>query len=257
MTWIDVHTHLNMLEITPDEALARARSADVEHMITIGTCPADWPTVLELSRKYAPRVFCTLGVHPHEAQLFDSAAERQLQENLRNDRLVAVGEIGLDFYYDSAPREVQRRVFERQMEIASGAGLPVEIHTRDAEHETGEVLEAFSGRVRGLLHCFTSSWSLAKKALDHGYHISFSGVVTFKNAAELRDVVTKVPLDRIHVETDAPFLAPIPNRGKKNEPAWVIHTAALVAQLKGISLEELASHTRANALDLFPRMKLT
>ena len=119
MSWIDVHTHLNMLEISPEEALSRARSAGVEHVITIGTCPADWPTVLESSRRYSPRVFCTLGVHPHEAELYDVEAERMLRTNLEFERLVAIGEIGLDFYYDNAPRERQRRVFEQQMEIAA------------------------------------------------------------------------------------------------------------------------------------------
>lgn len=254
--WIDVHTHLNMLEMPPEQSLENAAKAGVTHVITIGTCPEDWPTVLDLSKKFPSKVFCTLGVHPHESQLFTPEAEKTLLANLNYERLVAVGEIGLDYYYDNAPRQNQREVFERQMEIAGQAGLPVEIHTRDAEADTAEVLKKFNGQVRGLLHCFTSSWDLAKKALDVGFHISISGVVTFKNAQSLREVVEKVPLDRLHVETDAPFLAPIPHRGKKNEPAWVTHTAELVASLKKVSLEELSAQTRRNALDLFPRMKL-
>jgi TatD DNase family protein len=254
--WIDIHTHLNMLEMTPEQGLENAKNAGVTHMITIGTCPEDWPTVLDLSRRFSDRVYCTLGVHPHEAELFDEAAEKTLRENLNNERLVAIGEIGLDYYYDNAPREKQREVFERQMEIAAVAGLPVEIHTREAEDDTAEVLKKFKGRVRGVLHCFTSSWDLAQKALDVGFYISISGVVTFKNAQSLRDVVTRVPLDRLHVETDAPFLAPIPHRGQKNQPAWVVHTAEAVAGLKKVSMEELSKATRRNALDLFPRMKL-
>jgi TatD DNase family protein len=255
--WIDIHTHLNMLEMPPEQSLAQANQAGVTHVITIGTCPEDWPTVLDLSKKFSDRVFCTLGVHPHESQLFDAAAEKMIRDNLSYERLVAIGEIGLDYYYDNAPRQNQRDVFEKQMEIAAEAKLPVEIHTRDAEDDTAAVLQKFKGRVRGVLHCFTSSYDLAKKALDAGFDISISGVVTFKNAQSLRDTVEKVPLDRLHVETDAPFLAPIPHRGKKNEPAWVVHTAELVANLKKISMEELSQQTRRNALDLFSRMKLS
>jgi len=255
-SWIDIHTHLNMLEMTPEQGLENAKNAGVTHVITIGTCPEDWPIVLDLSKRFSDRVYCTLGVHPHEAELFDEPAEKTIRQNLGFERLVAIGEIGLDYYYDNAPRQKQREVFERQMEIAAEAGLPVEIHTRDAEDDTAEVLQKFKGRVRGVLHCFTSSWELAKKALDVGFHISISGVVTFKNAQSLRDVVERLPMDRLHVETDAPFLAPIPHRGKKNEPAWVIHTAELVAALKKTSLEELSAQTRRNALDLFPRIKL-
>lgn len=255
--WFDVHTHLNMLEAGPEEGLSRAKAAGVEKVITIGTCPDDWQTVLDLSKKFSENVYCTLGVHPHEATLFDDKAEQFMRANLGFERLVAVGEIGLDYYYNNSPREKQIETFERQMEIAAEHRLPVEIHTRDADDDTAAVLREFHGRVRGLLHCFTSSWELAKVALDVGFHISISGVVTFKNAAALRDVVTKVPLDRLHVETDAPFLAPMPHRGKKNEPAWVVHTAECVAGLKGVTLEALSESTRANALDLFPRMKLS
>jgi TatD DNase family protein len=255
--WIDIHTHLNMLEMPPEQSLAHAEQNGVTHVITIGTCPEDWPTVLDLSKKFSDRVFCTLGVHPHESELFDAAAEKTIRDNLAYERLVAIGEIGLDYYYDNAPRQHQREVFEKQMEIAASAKLPVEIHTRDAEEDTAEVLKKFNGRVRGVLHCFTSSYDLAKKALDVGFDISISGVATFKNAQSLRDTIEKVPLDRLHVETDAPFLAPVPHRGKKNEPAWVVHTAELVAGLKKVSLEELSEQTRRNALDLFQRMKLS
>jgi TatD DNase family protein len=254
--WFDVHTHLQMLEGGPDAGYERAKAAGVEKMITIGTCPEDWPTVLDLSGRFAKDVFCTLGCHPHEAALLDDAAEKFLNANLPNERVVAVGEIGLDYYYNNAPREQQIEMFERQMEIAATHKLPVEIHTRDAEEDTAEVLKKYRGRVRGLLHCFTSSWNLAKAALDVDFHISISGVVTFKNAVDLRDTVTKIPLNRLHVETDAPFLAPIPHRGKKNEPAWVVHTAECVAGLKNIPLDELSEATRSNALDLFWRMTL-
>lgn len=254
-SWIDVHTHLNMLEIGAEEGLRVAKEAGVSSVITIGTCPEDWPTVLQLSKTYSDSVFCTMGVHPHDAALFTDAAEATLRSHLGHERLVAIGEIGLDYYYDNAPRKQQRDAFEKQMEIAAENNLPVEIHTRDAEEDTAEVLRKYKGRVRGLLHCFTSSWDLAEAALDVGFHISISGVVTFKNAQSLRDVVQKIPLNSLHVETDAPFLAPIPHRGKKNQPAWVVHVAETVSQLKNVSMEQLSSQTRANALDLFHRMK--
>jgi TatD DNase family protein len=196
-----------------------------------------------------------MGVHPHDAAQFTDESEATLRSHLSYQRLVAVGEIGLDYYYDNAPRKQQREAFEKQMEIAAENGLPVEIHTRDAEQDTAEVLRKYKGRVRGLLHCFTGSWDLAKTALDMGFHISISGVVTFKNAQDLRDTVVKLPLDALHVETDAPFLAPIPHRGKKNQPAWVVHVAETVALLKNVSMDQLSSQTRANALDLFTRMK--
>jgi TatD DNase family protein len=256
-SWIDVHTHLDKLEIPAEEGLRLAREVGVTHVITIGTCPEDWPVVLGLSAKYSDQVYCTLGVHPHDAHLCTDAAERFLIENLANERVVAVGEIGLDYFYKNNPREQQIAKFERQMEIAAEAKLPVEIHTRDAEEDTALVLRKFKGRVRGLLHCFTSSYDLAKTALDVGFHISISGVVTFKNAQDLRATVTKLPLDCLHVETDAPFLAPIPHRGKKNQPAWVVPTAECVAGLKNVSLEKLSEQTRRNALDLFWRMKLS
>ncbi len=251
--WLDVHTHLNMLEVTPDEALSDAQKEGVDQVITIGTSPADWPKVLELAKTHFPRVACTLGVHPHEAELWNPTAKNELMANLNHAYVIAVGEIGLDYYYDNAPREIQKAAFREQMAIAAAASLPVEIHTRDAEEDTLLILQEFQGRVSGLLHCFTSSWALAEGALKLGYHISFSGVVTFKNADELRETCRKVPLNRIHVETDAPFLTPAPHRGRKNSPAMVVHTGQVVAREQGVSLEALSEATRANARTLFKR----
>lgn len=256
MSWIDVHTHLNMLEIPPEAALAQAAAEKVNHMITIGTCPDDLPVVLALAKKFSPKVACTLGVHPHEAQLYSAEIGRWIRENAVSPEVVAIGETGLDYYYNNAPKEVQIHAFREQMQMAQDLSLPVEIHTRDAEADTMQILKDFSGRGRGLLHCFTGTWELAKAGLDCGFNISISGVVTFKNADALRDVVKRVPLDRLHVETDAPFLAPIPHRGKKNQPAWVVHTAEVVAKLKGVTLAELESATRQNAISLFPKFRL-
>jgi TatD DNase family protein len=188
--------------------------------------------------------------------LWNAETEAKLKSWLKSPSAVAVGEIGLDYYYNNSPKEVQLKAFRDQMRIAEELKFPVEIHTRDAEDDTLMVLEEFKGRVTGLLHCFTSSWKLAEAALAIGYHISFSGVVTFKNAADLREVCRKVPLDRLHVETDAPFLAPMPHRGKKNRPAFVTNTAELVASIKGIDKLKLAEVTRANAKTLFPNWNL-
>lgn len=257
MSWIDVHTHLNMLDMPPEQALEAARREGVEEMITIGTSPDDLPLVLSLAQRFFPRVACTLGIHPHEAELYTPEVEKFIRTEAVRPEVVAIGETGLDYYYNTAPKEQQILAFRAQMQMAQDLGLPVEIHTRDAEEDTLAVLRDFSGGRRGLLHCFTGTWQLAKAGLDLGYDISISGVVSFKNAEALREVVQKVPLDRLHVETDAPFLAPVPHRGKKNQPAFVTHTAALVAQLKGVPVEKLSAQLRANAQALFPKLQLS
>lgn len=256
MGWIDVHAHLDMLEEGAEAAIQKALSAGVSNIITIGTEGPDHPVVLALAEKYAPHVYCTLGVHPHQGSQWTPEVKKFMLENLNNPRVLAVGEIGLDYYYNQSPKEDQLQTFEEQMEIAQEFNLPVEIHTRDAEEDTATMLKKFSGKVNGLLHCFTSSYELAKVALNCGFNISVSGVVTFKNASDLREAIKKIPLDRLHVETDAPFLAPVPQRGKKNTPAFVVHTAQVVADLKGVSLEELQEITNTNALKMFSKLKL-
>ena len=254
INWIDMHCHLDKLEEGVEAALTLSRAAGVSKVVTIGTEPADHPVVLALSQKYYPEVFCTLGVHPHEGVLYTDEVGQWIENNLHDRGVVAVGEIGLDYYYNQSPKEDQLEAFRKQLEIAKKHKMPVEIHTRDAEADTVEVLKEFKGQVTGLIHCFTGTSWLAHQALDLGFNISISGVVTFKNANDLRETVKSIPLDRIHVETDAPFLAPIPQRGKKNTPAFVVHTAQVVADLKSVSLEKLAQATRENALKLFPKM---
>lgn len=256
-SWIDVHTHLNFLkDTTPETAITEGKALGVERFITIGTEPADFPVVLDIARKHFPTVGCTLGVHPHEGRVYDDAVEQFLETYVDEPEVVAVGEIGLDYYYDQSPREEQREAFRRQMEIAFGHKMPVEIHTRDAEEDTIEILKEYKARVGGIIHCFTGTMNLARASLDLGFDISISGVVTFKNADELREVVKFVPLDRLHVETDAPFLAPVPMRGKSNVPAYVVHTARAVASLKGVTEEALAVATLANARRTFPKLFL-
>lgn len=256
--WIDVHTHLNMLEMPPEEALREAVGQQVKNVITIGTCPDDLPTVLTIAEKFFPQVACTLGVHPHEAALYTPQVEKFIRENGPKPHVVAIGETGLDYYYNKEAHEhtTQQEVFRAQLQLAHELGLPVEIHTRDAEPDTMQIISEFKGQTRGLLHCFTGTWEMAKSGLDNGYHISISGVVTFKNAEPLREVVRKVPLDCLHIETDAPFLAPVPHRGKKNQPAFVTHTAQLVADLKGVTLEQLSAQLRLNAKSLFTKLQL-
>lgn len=252
--WIDVHVHLDKLEEGPEVAIKQALEAGVQRMITIGTDPNDLPVVLELSEKYAPHVFCTLGIHPHEAELWDHRVADYIREKASHARVVALGEMGLDYYYNNSIPQTQKRAFAEQMSLASELKLPVEIHTRDAEADTVELLRPFKGQVNGIIHCFTGSEWLARQCLDLGYDISISGVVTFKNADVLRKVAEFVPLDRLHIETDAPFLAPVPQRGKKNTPAYMVHTAALVAQVKGISIETLSSQVWSNSRRIFSKL---
>jgi TatD DNase family protein len=180
-----------------------------------------------------------------------------LRTNASHPRVVAIGEIGLDYYYNQSPKEEQIFAFREQLKIAEEVGLPVEIHTRDAEEDTISILKEFKGRVHGLIHCFTGTEWLAKEALDLGYNISISGVVTFKNAESLRKIVKDIiPLDRIHVETDAPFLAPVPMRGRPNTSAYMVHTAQVVADLKNVSLQTLSEQTKKNARVLFKKLNL-
>lgn len=252
--WIDVHTHLNFLEKSVDEALLAMQTAGVMQCITIGTEPKDHEVVLGISKKYFPQVACTLGIHPHEARLYSESVEAELEKSLSLREVVAVGEIGLDFYYENSERSVQEAVFRRQMDLSAKFGLPVEIHTRDAEEETAVVLEAYKGRVQGLLHCFSGSMDLAKRGLDAGFDISFSGIVTFKKADQLREVLKMVPLERMHIETDAPYLAPAPHRGKSNEPAFLPYTAECVAKIKGVDLGEFKNILSNNARRCFPRL---
>lgn len=255
--FFDVHTHINMIKQPSDDVVALAKAQGVEKAINIGTGPDDFQTVLDLAEKYRPFLYCTLGVHPHDGKVWEPAVNEFIRAHaLKNHRVVAVGEIGLDYYYNNSPKEEQLTAFNEQMDLAAELGLPVEIHTRDAEEDTKAVLSKYKGKVRGLLHCFTGTWDLAKHGLDCGFDISISGVVTFKKAEELRETVSKIPLDRIHVETDAPFLAPMPHRGQENQPAFVRHTAEKVAELHGVSLGALSEKTRANALNLFHRLTL-
>ena len=255
-SWIDIHCHLDRLEGGPEAALRLAQANGVGRLISIGTEPEDLPVVLALAKQFKNEVYCTLGVHPHEGVKYSKKVEEYILKNATEPEVVAIGEIGLDYYYNQSPKKEQIEAFEAQLAIAEKLNMPVEIHTRDAEEDTIEILKKFKGKVNGVIHCFTGTEWLARQSLDVGFNISISGIVTFKNADALRDVVKNViPLDRLHVETDAPFLSPVPVRGKPNTSAYMIHTAKFVADLKGVSLEELRLQTNTNAKNLFKKLQ--
>lgn len=254
MDWIDLHAHLDKLPEGPDEALRLAAEAGVSRVVTIGTDPEDLQVVLDLAAKHPGKVFCTLGIHPHEGAKYTPEIGAFIEKNAANPAVIAVGEIGLDYYYEHAPKDEQREAFRAQLDIAVRHGLPVEIHTRDAEQDTVDILEDYRGRVNGIIHCFTGTQWLADRALDLGFNISISGIVTFKNADALRDVVRSIPVERLHVETDSPFLAPVPMRGKSNTPANVVHTARYVAGLKQMDEAKFCEQMRENAHRMFPKL---
>ncbi len=257
---IDSHAHLDVgnYDADRDEVIARAREAGVEVMLEIAGSDIAGGSLepgLKLAEAY-PFIYAAVGVHPHEASLYDQALEQKLLKYSLHPKVVGWGEIGLDFYYDNSPREAQREVFRRQLELALERSLPVIIHTRDAEEETIEILrrhwaEAGGDQLGGIIHCFTGTQKLADAALGMGFHLSFSGVLTFKAAEGLREVARSAPMDRLLIETDCPYLAPVPYRGKRNEPAFVKETAARLAELKGVSLEVIARSTSDNFRRLF------
>ena len=260
---IDSHAHLDSPRYDEDRdaLLARAYEAGVRTILSIGIGdgPETMHQALELARRYAgtpgvPKIYASAGVHPHEAQLANEAAYAKLNNLLQQPEVLACGEIGLDYFYDHSPREQQKMAFGRQMEISAAHRKPIIIHCRPSDGSTNawddtlEVLEAqwASVGLGGILHCFTGEWTHAKRAMDLGFLISFAGNITFPKAQPIRDVLALVPLDRMLIETDAPFLAPVPNRGKRNEPAGVAQVAAKVAEVKGISAEDVAFSTTNN-----------
>ncbi|WP_321472556.1 TatD family hydrolase [uncultured Paludibaculum sp.] len=247
---IDSHCHLDGERFAEDRSavIERARAAGVELMLAIGTGdgPPDLEAGIRLAEAY-PFIYATVGVHPHEAAKVTEETWPALIALTAHPKCVAVGEIGLDYHYDFSPRDVQQRVFVRQMEIARAAGQPIIIHTREAWADTVTLIrEHWAVELGGIFHCFSGGPAEAQQALDLGFHVSFSGIVTFPKATEIHEAARMVPADRILVETDAPYLAPIPYRGKRNEPAYVVETAKRVAELRGVSFETLAEQTTEN-----------
>jgi TatD DNase family protein len=250
---VDSHCHLDFPDFTTerDAVVDRARAAGVETMLTIGTRLDEFEGVRTIAETY-DGIWCSVGVHPHEAKDYADLSGGQLIALAEHPKVVGIGETGLDFHYNLSPRDVQERVFRAHIEASRETGLPLIIHAREADAEIARILNE-ERPPPGVLHCFSSGRVLAEAALALGFYISISGIVTFRNAEELRTIVHELPLERLLVETDSPYLAPVPYRGKRNEPAFVAATATAVAALKGLELEQLAAATSTNFYRLFAK----
>ena len=254
---VDSHAHLDMADFAPDRELVldRAREAGVRTVL----CPAELAdpsslkTILDLGQRHPGQIVAAAGVHPHRAKDFSATHLETIRELARSGSIKAVGEVGLDFYYDFSPPEAQRRALREQVLLARELDLPLIVHTRQAGSEAADIIAGAGFRGRGVLHCYTESWDLARTMLDRGFLVSFTGILTFPKAGEVREVAAKVPLDRLMVETDSPYLVPVPWRGKtkRNEPALVADVARALAGLKGVAFEALAEATTRNFRSLF------
>ena len=259
MILVDSHCHIDgeQFDADRDDVVRRAKEAGISAMLNVGTGDPhsdDFRRAIAVAERYEG-VYASVGVHPHDAKLYDDKAEQYLIElTMSGSRVIAWGEIGLDFYYDHSPRDVQVNVFRRQIRIARGLGLPLIIHSRDADGETVQIIreecshDLFRG---GVMHCFGGSAAMAEELMAMGFYISFAGNVTFKKADNLRNAARVVPLERLLIETDCPYLTPIPFRGKRNEPSFVVHTAQFLADFYGVPLERLAEQTTQNFVNFF------
>lgn len=253
---IDSHCHLDFPDLAErlDEVRANMAANGVSHALLISVNATDYPRVLALASRF-DNFWCSVGVHP-DVQDAPDMDEAFLVAEAARPKVVAIGETGLDYYWCKGDTEWQRDRFRRHIRAAKAAGVPLVIHTREAAEDTLRVMrEEDAGAAGGVMHCFTENWDVARQALDLGFYISFSGIVTFKNAAQIKEVAQKVPLDRLLVETDSPYLAPVPFRGKQNEPAYVRHVAAHVAELRGLSFEAVAEASTANFYRLFAKAR--
>lgn len=254
MKWIDTHCHLTFEPLSDDvpAVLERSRQAGVTAWITVGTSLEDSRKAVELAGRHE-NLYASVGIHPHDAKDANAAALGELKELARNEKVVAIGETGLDFHYNFSKQPDQKRVFADHLNIAGELGLPVIIHSRNAFDETLEILDRWGNGLRGVVfHCFSGSADQARQLLDRGYYISFTGVVTFKNAQTTREAAQAVPVDRLMVETDCPYMSPEPVRGQKpNEPALMLHTARFLAELKGLSADEFARQSTLTAIRFF------
>ncbi|MFC3097774.1 TatD family hydrolase [Alteraurantiacibacter palmitatis] len=256
---IDSHCHLNYpgLAERQTEVLGNARAAGIGAFLNISTRQSEWADVIATAEREAD-VFASVGIHPHEADAHAEMGKGALLEAAQHPRVIAIGESGLDYYYDKSDRNVQQALFRMHIAVARETGLPLIIHTRDADDDTADILadEMVKGTFPALIHCFTASPDFGRRVLELGLTISISGIVTFKNARQLQEFAKEIPADRLLVETDSPFLAPVPHRGKTGEPAFVADTARFVADLRGESAEELATATTANFKRLFSKAAL-
>lgn len=255
---VDSHCHLDFPDFSAerDAIVARAAEAGVSHLLTISTRVRRFDEIRAIAERY-DNVFCSVGTHPHQAAEEPDVTAAELVALSAHPKVVAIGEVGLDYHYDNSPRAAQAQGFHTHIAASRETGLPLIIHAREADDDVADILEAETakGAFPFVLHCFTAGPELARRALALGGYISFSGVVTFKNSAALREIAASVPADRMLVETDAPFLAPIPHRGKRNEPSFVRETAKVLAETRGVSLDELAARTTDNFFTLFSKAR--
>ncbi len=255
---VDSHCHLNYKGLIEDQnaVLERARESGVSAMLNISTRESEWRDIVATAEREGD-VWASIGIHPHEADAHPDVDRGKLVKEAEHPRVVAIGETGLDYYYDHSDRERQRQSFRTHIHAARETGLPIIVHTRDAEDDTAEIMaeEMEQGAYSGVIHCFTASEDFARKALDLGLYISISGIVTFKNAKDLKATAAKLPSDRLLVETDAPFLAPVPHRGKTGEPAFVADTARYLAELRGEDYAQLCDTTARNFYRLFSKAR--
>jgi TatD DNase family protein len=257
MMLIDSHAHLEMPEFKRDlhEVIQRAKESGVEYIFTVGTEKKDWKRALEISNLH-PSIYAILGVHPHNAKEIDKQTYPMLKELCKNEKVKAYGEIGLDFFRNLSPRDIQLKRFREQIGLAKELDLPIVVHDREAHQETLEMLKSEKAEeCGGIIHCFSGDYEMAKACIEMGFYISVPGSITFKNAENFREIVKKIPLESLLVETDAPFLTPEPFRGKRNEPSYVRYTAQKVAEIKMVSFEKVAEATTENALRVY-RLKL-
>lgn len=255
---VDSHCHLDFDALVEDieNVLSRAQAANVRLMVSIGTRVRTFDRILALAEKY-PAVWCTVGTHPHNAHEELEVTAAELVAIAKHPRIIGIGEAGLDYHYDFSPREAQAQGFRMQIAAARESGLPLVIHSREAEEDTANILaeEMAKGAFKPLLHCFSSKRVLAERGLALGAYVSFSGILTYKSAQDIRDTAAIVPLDRLLVETDAPYLAPVPWRGKSNEPSYVVKTLETLAEVKGITVADMARQTTENFFRLFSKAK--
>ena len=250
-SFIDTHCHLDKLDSTPEEAIIEAKQAGVQRMVTVSVDEPSLDFVSSMVQQF-PEVYGSVGFHPHDAAELTEDLEQKIRKlALEEKKLIAIGETGLDYHYMYSSAEVQQQVFSKQLQLAVELNLPVIMHSREAETDTLNILQEIPVPPLGVAHSFTSSFEMAKTLIEMGWYIGINGIVTFKNAEDLREVVSWLPLDRLLLETDSPFLAPTPFRGKPNKPAYIPAIATFIAKLRGISLEQLSEQTSANAQRLF------
>ena len=250
-SFIDTHCHLDKLDSTPEEAIIEAKQAGVQRMVTVSVDEPSLDFVSSMVQQF-PEVYGSVGFHPHDAAELTEDLEQKIRKlALEEKKLIAIGETGLDYHYMYSSAEVQQQVFSKQLQLAVELNLPVIMHSREAETDTLNILQEIPVPPLGVAHSFTSSFEMAKTLIEMGWYIGINGIVTFKNAEDLREVVSWLPLDRLLLETDSPFLAPTPFRGKPNKPAYIPAIATFIAKLRGISLEQLSVQTSANAQRLF------